>query len=147
MFEKITKDLLDAMKSKDAFKLSVLRMLKSALKNEEINKKSPLTDDEVLTVIKKQVKTRKDSMNEYISYNRLDLAESLKGEIEILNAYLPEELSEEELNKIVDDTITELNVDSIKGMGLVIKTISCKYAARCDMGKVSALVKEKLTNN
>ena len=147
MFEKITKDLLDAMKSKDAFKLSVLRMLKSALKNEEINKKSPLTDDEVLTVIKKQVKTRKDSMNEYISYNRLDLAESLKGEIEILNAYLPEELSEEELNKIVDDTITELNVDSIKSMGLVIKTIASKYAARCDMGKVSALVKEKLTNN
>lgn len=146
MFEKITKDLLDAMKSKDAFKLSVLRMLKSALKNEEINKKSPLTDDEVLTVIKKQVKTRKDSMNEYISYNRLDLAESLKGEIEILNAYLPEELSEEELNKIIDDTITELNVDSIKGMGLVIKTISSKYAARCDMGKVSTLVKEKLTN-
>lgn len=146
MFEKITKDLLDAMKSKDAFKLSVLRMLKSALKNEEINKKSPLTDDEVLTVIKKQVKTRKDSMNEYISYNRLDLAESLKSEIEILNAYLPEELSEEELKKIVDDTITELNVDSIKGMGLVIKTISSKYAARCDMGKVSTLVKEKLTN-
>ena len=146
MFEKITKDLLDAMKSKDAFRLSVLRMLKSALKNEEINKRSPLTDDEVLAVIKKQVKTRKDSMNEYISYNRLDLAESLKGEIEILNAYLPEELSEEELNKIVDDTISELNVDSIKGMGLVIKTISSKYAARCDMGKVSALVKEKLTN-
>ena len=146
MFEKITKDLLDAMKSKDAFRLSVLRMLKSALKNEEINKKSPLTDDEVLAVIKKQVKTRKDSMNEYISYNRLDLAETLKGEIEILNTYLPEELSEEELNKIIDDTITELNVDSIKSMGLVIKTISSKYAARCDMGKVSTLVKEKLTN-
>ena len=85
MFEKITKDLTEAMKNKDAFRLSVLRMLKSALKNEEINKKSPLTDDEVLAIIKKQVKTRKDSMNEYASYNRMDLADSLQKEIDILN--------------------------------------------------------------
>ena len=95
MFEKITKDLTEAMKNKDAFRLSVLRMLKSALKNEEINKKSPLTDDEVLAIIKKQVKTRKDSMNEYASYNRMDLADSLQKEIDILNEYLPEELSDE----------------------------------------------------
>lgn len=146
MFEKVTKDLTEAMKNKDTFKLSVLRMLKSALKNEEINKKSALTDDEVLSIIKKQVKTRKDSMNEYISYNRNDLADSLAKEIDILNEYLPEELSDEELANIVSETILELNVDSIKGMGLVIKTISAKYGARCDMGKVSSLVKEKLSN-
>ena len=120
-------------------------MLKSALKNEEINKKSPLTDDEVLAIIKKQVKTRKDSMNEYASYNRMDLADSLQKEIDILNEYLPEELSDEELEKIVKETITKVKAESIKQMGMVIKTISSEYGARCDMAKVSKLVKEKLS--
>lgn len=145
MFEKITKDLTEAMKAKDTFRTSVLRMLKSALKNEEINKKSPLTDDEVLAIIKKQVKTRKDSMNEYASYNRMDLADLLQKEIDILNEYLPEELSDEELEKIVKETITKVKAESIKQMGMVIKTISSEYGARCDMAKVSKLVKEKLS--
>ena len=145
MFEKITKDLTEAMKAKDTFRTSVLRMLKSALKNEEINKKSPLTDDEVLAIIKKQVKTRKDSMNEYASYNRMDLADSLQKKIDILNEYLPEELSDEELEKIVKETITKVKAESIKQMGMVIKTISSEYGARCDMAKVSKLVKEKLS--
>lgn len=145
MFEKITKDLTEAMKAKDTFRTSVLRMLKSALKNEEINKKSPLTDDEVLAIIKKQVKTRKDSMNEYASYNRMDLSDSLQKEIDILNEYLPEELSDEELEKIVKETITKVKAESIKQMGMVIKTISSEYGARCDMAKVSKLVKEKLS--
>ena len=145
MFEKVTKDLTEAMKNKDAFRLSVLRMLKSALKNEEINKKSPLTDDEVLAIIKKQVKTRKDSMNEYTSYNRMDLADSLQKEIDILNAYLPEELSDEELEKVITETIAKLSADSVKQMGIVIKTISSEYGARCDMAKVSKIVKEKLS--
>ena len=145
MFEKITKDLTEAMKAKDTFRTSVLRMLKSALKNEEINKKSPLTDDEVLAIIKKQVKTRKDSMNEYASYNRMDLADSLQKEIDILNEYLPEELSDEELEKIVKETITKVKAESIKQMGMVIKTISSEYGARCDMAKASKLVKEKLS--
>lgn len=145
MFEKITKDLTEAMKAKDTFRTSVLRMLKSALKNEEINKKSPLTDDEVLAIIKKQVKTRKDSMNEYASYNRMDLADSLQKEIDILNEYLPEELSDEELERIVKETITKVKAESIKQMGMVIKTISSEYGARCDMAKVSKLVKERLS--
>ena len=135
----------EAMKAKDTFRTSVLRMLKSALKNEEINKKSALTDDEVLAIIKKQVKTRKDSMNEYASYNRMDLADSLQKEIDILNEYLPEELSDEELEKIVKETITKVKAESIKQMGMVIKTISSEYGARCDMAKVSKLVKEKLS--
>ena len=146
MFEQVQKDLTDAMKAKDSFRLSVIRMLKSALKNEEINKKEPLTDDEVLQVIKKQVKTRKDSKTEYEKYNRQDLADNLQKEIDILSSYLPEELSEDEINKIIDDTINELNPDGMKGMGLVIKTISSKYGARVDMGLVSRLVKEKLQN-
>ena len=144
MLEKVNSDLVTAMKEQDKFTLSVLRMLKSALKNEEINKKSSLTDDEVLAVIKKQVKTRKDSKEEYLTYNRKDLADNLEKEIEILNKYLPEELSDEELEKIIDETIKELNPDGMKGMGLVIKTVGSKCGAAADMKKVSSIVREKL---
>ncbi|MDO4341112.1 MAG: GatB/YqeY domain-containing protein [bacterium] len=144
MLEKVNSDLVTAMKEQDKFTLSVLRMLKSALKNEEINKKSTLTDDEVLAVIKKQVKTRKDSKEEYLTYNRTDLADNLEKEIEILNKYLPEELSDEELEKIIDETIKELNPDGMKGMGLVIKTVGSKCGAAADMKKVSSMVREKL---
>ena len=90
MFEQIKKDLINSMKEQDKFKLSVLRMLKSALTEAEINKKSTLTDDEVLNIIKKQVKVRTASLEEYKKYNRLDLANELEKEIEILKAYLPE---------------------------------------------------------
>lgn len=144
MLEKVNSDLVTAMKEQDKFTLSVLRMLKSALKNEEINKKSSLTDEEVLAVIKKQVKTRKDSKEEYLTYNRTDLADNLEKEIEILNKYLPEELSDEELEKIIDETIKELNPDGMKGMGLVIKTVGSKCGAAADMKKVSSMVREKL---
>lgn len=144
MLEKVNSDLVTAMKEQDKFTLSVLRMLKSALKNEEINKKSSLTDDEVLAVIKKQVKTRKDSKEEYLTYNRTDLANNLEKEIEILNKYLPEELSDEELEKVIDETIKELNPDGMKGMGLVIKTVGSKCGAAADMKKVSSMVREKL---
>ena len=145
MFEQITKDLTAAMKAQDSFKLSVLRMLKSSLKNEEINKKSPLTDEDVLSVIKKQVKMRKDSKEEYLSYNREDLADSLEKEIEILNAYLPRELTKEELEQIIDETIYELKPDGLKGMGMVIKAVSAKCGVTADMKLVSTIVKEKLS--
>ena len=146
MFEKITKDLTEAMKAKDAFRTSVLRMLKSALIYEKTNgSKHDLSDDDVLAIIKRQIKTRKSSIDEYTSYNRMDLADSLQKEIDILNEYLPKELSDEELEKIVNETITKVNAESIKQMGLVIKTISGEYGARCDMAKVSKLVKEKLS--
>lgn len=146
MLEKITKDLTEAMKNKNTFKLSVLRMLKSELKNAEINKKEALTDDEVLMVIKKQVKTRSDSMEEYINYNRQDLADSLQKEIDILNVYLPTALTEEELLKIIDETINEINPSGIAQMGLVIKAVGAKCGTRADMKVVSSVVKEKLSN-
>lgn len=146
MFEKITKDLTDAMKSRDNFKLSVLRMLKSNLKNEEINKKGELTDEEVLTVIKKQVKMRKDSKEEYTNYNRLDLAEALEKEIEILSVYLPKELTKEEIESIIDELIIELKPEGIKEMGKIIKAVKDKCGVSADMQLVSSLVKEKLGN-
>ena len=146
MFDKINKDLVLSMKEQDKFKLSVLRMLKSAIKSEEINKKDTLTDDEVLNVIKKQVKVRNASLEEYKKYNRLDLAESLANEIEILKVYLPEELSLDELNKIIDEKFNELNPTSIKDMGRVIKEVSSVVGARADMSVVSKIIKDKLNN-
>ena len=144
MFEQIKKDLINSMKEQDKFKLSVLRMLKSALTEAEINKKGTLTDDEVLNIIKKQVKVRTVSLEEYKKYNRLDLANELEKEIEILKAYLPEELSHEELNKIIDEVFDNLKPASIKDMGKVIKEVSNIVGARADMSEVSKIVKEKL---
>ncbi|MDO4375964.1 MAG: GatB/YqeY domain-containing protein [bacterium] len=146
MFEKVNNDLVAAMKSGDKFTLSVLRMLKSALIYEQTNgEKHELSDDDVLSVIKKQVKTRKTSMEEYLSYDRKDLADNLQKEIDILSKYLPEELSDEKLTKIIDEIITELKPDGMKGMGMVIKAVSAKCGAAADMKKVSSIVKEKLS--
>ncbi len=146
MFDKIKKDLMTAMKEQDKFKLSVLRMLKSALQAEEISKKSELTDDEVLNIIKKQVKVRNASLEEYKEYGRYDLANDLAQEIEILKSYLPEELSNEELIKIIDEQFNIINPTSIKDMGKVIKAISNVVGTRADMGEVSKIVKEKINN-
>ena len=146
MFEQIKKDLVNSMKEQDKFKLSVLRMLKSALQAEEINKKSELTDDEVLAVIKKQVKVRNASLEEYKNYNRLDLANDLEKEIEILKSYLPAELTIDELNKIIDEQFDIIKPSSIKDMGSVIKAVSGIVGARADMSLVSKIIKDKLNN-
>lgn len=143
MNEKIANDLKETMKSGDKFKLSVLRMLKSALQLEGINKKHDLSDDEVLTVIKKQVKTRKDSITEFQKYNKTEEISKLEHEIEILNAYLPEEMSEAEITKIIDEVFNEINPTGMKDMGKVMKELNAKIT-NADMSLVSKLVKEKL---
>ena len=95
MFDQINNDLKEAMKSQDKFKLSVLRMLKSNLQAAKIENKGELSDDQAIAVIKKQVKVRESSKEEYLSYNRQDLAENLEKEIAVLKEYLPEELSDD----------------------------------------------------
>lgn len=144
MNEKIAIDLKDAMKSGDKFKLSVLRMLKSALQLEKINKKHELTDEETLAVIKKQVKTRKDSITEFQKYNKTEEVSKLEQEIEILNTYLPEEMSEDEIKKAIDEVFVEVNPTGMKDMGKVMKELNTKIT-NADMSLVSKLVKEKLS--
>ena len=147
MYEQVKKDLIEAMKSGDKFKLSVIKMLKSALMNEEINLGSNgtgLTDDQVLAVIKREVKKRNGSIEEYTKYGKLDAVEDLKKEVEILSTYLPEEMSEEELTKHIDEIIAEIGAESIKDMGRVMKELTAKYASQIDMGKASSIVKSKL---
>lgn len=145
MLEQITNDLKEAMKSQDKFKLSVLRMLKSALQAEAINQKHDLTDDEVISVIKKQVKVRNASKEEYLTYNRQDLADSLAKEIEILSVYLPEELPEEEIDKIIDSVFEHVKPTSMKDMGTIMKEVTPLLGARADMSKVSKKIKDKLS--
>ena len=148
MYEKINEDLKNAMKSKDTFKLSVLRMLKSALQLEQISKKHELDDNEIASVLKKQVKVRKDSLEEYKKYNKEDEVEKLEKEISVLSVYLPEELSEEEIEKIVLSAIDEIKPTSMKDMGLVMKKVGeLLLGKNADMSLVSKLVKEKIMSN
>lgn len=145
MFEQIKKDLTTAMKEQDKFKLDVIRMLKSSIQIESISLKHDLSDSEVLAVIKREVKKRNSSIEEYKKYEKSDVVESLEKEIEILSVYLPEELSDDEVNKIIDNIIKEENATSIKEMGGVIKRVSSEYGSVVDMSKVSKIVKEKLS--
>ena len=144
MENQIDNDLKLALKSGDKFTLSVLRMLKSEIINES-RKGSlhTLTDDEVLIVIKKGVKTRKDSIEEYKKYGKLDTVNELAKEVDILNKYLPQEMSEEEIIKIVNEVFEELKPSSMKDMGNLMKVISSKIT-NADMSLVSKIVKDKL---
>ena len=145
MFDKIKSDLLESMKSGDKFKLGVLRMLKSALQMEQISLNHELNDDEVLTVIRREVKKRNSSIIEYEKFNKLDTVEDLKHEISILEEYLPAMLSNEEIEKIIDETIAEYDSPDIKSMGKIIADVKTKTNGNADMSLVSKLVKERLS--
>lgn len=147
MNNKINEDLKSAMKEKDTFKLSVLRMLKSALQMEQIAKKHELSDTEVASVIKKQVKVRKDSIEEYKKYGKDDSVKDLEQEIAILENYLPEEMSQAEIEAVINSVFETVKPTSMKDMGLVMKNVNELLADKnADMSLVSKLVKEKLSN-
>ena len=147
MNNKINEDLKSAMKEKDTFKLSVLRMLKSALQMEQIAKKHELSDTEVASVIKKQVKVRKDSVEEQKKYGKDDSVKDLEQEIAILENYLPEEMSQAEIEAVINSVFETVKPTSMKDMGLVMKNVNELLADKnADMSLVSKLVKEKLSN-
>lgn len=144
--DRIMNDLKEAMKNKDSFKLGVVRMVKGAIQLEKINKKRDLNDEEVIDVISKQIKLRKDSINEFEKAGRNDLADTTKKEVEVLNEYMPEQLSSEEVNKIIDEAFAKVNPTSQKDMGLIMKEVTPKVKGKADMGEVSRIIKEKLSN-
>ena len=146
LLEKINSDMINYMKNKDSFSLGVIRMVKGAIQLEKINKKRDLTDDEVIAVITKQIKMRNDSIEEFSKAGRIDLVEQNKKEITILNEYMPEQLSEDEVNKIIDEAFETVKPTSSKDMGLIMREVSPKLKGKADMGKVNAIIKEKLTN-
>ena len=144
MREKILKDLMTSMKNQEKEKLSVLRMVKGAIQLEEINKKKELDDNEVIAVISKQIKTRRESIEDFKKGNRQDLIEQAENEIKILNEYMPEQLSEDEINKIIDEVIKEVNPQAQSDMGKIMKEITPKVTGKADMSFVSKQVKSKL---
>ena len=146
MQEKISNDLKEAMKSGDKFKLSVLRMLKSALQLEAIKEKKELSDEEVMGVIKRNVKQRKDSIAEFEKYNKQEEIVNLEKEIEILKAYLPEELSEEQIDEEISKVFEEVKPASMKDMGKMMKMLTEKIGTVADMSLVSKKVKDRLMN-
>ncbi len=146
LFEQINSDMVTYMKEKDSFKLGVVRMVKGAIQLEKINLKRDLNDEEVIAVVSKQIKMRNDSIAEFTKANRLDLVEQYKNEIEVLNKYMPEQLSSEEVDKILDEAFAKVNPTSSKDMGLIMREVSPKLKGRADMGKVNAIIKERLSN-
>lgn len=143
--EQILDDMKSAMKSQAADRLSAIRMLQSAVKNREIElRPAAITDQEILGVIKKLSKQRKDSIEQYQQAKRQDLADKEKFELDILEAYLPAQLSSDDLGKIVQEAITALNATSIKQMGAVIKEVQARTGGSADNKLVSEIVKSKL---
>ena len=143
LIERISEDMKGAMKTGDKFKLSVLRMLKSSLQLEKINLKKDLDDKEVMSVIKKAVKQRKDSIVEFEKYGKTEEIADLQKEIDVLKVYLPEELSEEKIKEEVEEAFQNLKPESIKDMGKVMKYLTDKIGTQADMSLVSKLVKSK----
>ena len=146
LLEQLSKDMVVSMKNKDSFSLGVIRMAKGAIQLEAINKKKELSEDEMVAVISKQIKMRNDSVNEFTKANRMDLVEQNKKEIEILSKYMPEQLSLEEVNSIIDEAFALVNPTSSKDMGLIMKEVSPKLKGKADMGQVNTIIREKLGN-
>lgn len=141
---KIQADMKAAMKAKDSDRLSTIRMLLAAIKQREIDEKTTLSDADVLSVINKMIKQRKDAAKQYHDANRPELAEKEEQEIKYLEVYLPQQLTEAEVTEAVEAAITETGASSIKDMGAVMNMLRPKIQGRADMGAVSGLVRAKL---
>lgn len=144
MKEIILEDLKNAMKNQDKETLSTIRLLKGALQLEEINKKSELTDDEIIGIVSKQIKTRKESIVEFEKAGRTDLADKTKAEVVILEKYLPEQLDISEVNKIIDEAFNKINPTSMKDMKDIMAYVNPLLKGKTDMGYVSKTIKDRL---
>ena len=145
--EQISKDMTDAMRAREEFRLGVLRMMKSAVKSKEIDKRAPLEDSETLAVLSTMIKQRKESIDQFNKGGRPELAEKEAAEIVIIEAYMPKSASEAEVVATVKATIAEMGFPTIKDMGTVMKNAMAKFAAagqRVDGKMVSEAVKREL---
>jgi uncharacterized protein YqeY len=142
--DQIKEDMKSAMKAGEKDRLKVVRLIMAAIKQVEIDKRVELDDAGVLSVLDKMVKQRRDSVEQFDKGGREDLAALERAEIEVLQKYLPEQLSAEEITALVDEVIAATGAESIRDMGKVMGQIKAKAAGRADMGAVSAAVKERL---
>lgn len=142
--DRLNEDMKQAMKSQDKFKLSVIRMVRSTIKNSEIDLKRALDDNEVLDVLTREIKQRKDSLQEFTKAGRDDLADSLKAELVILAEYMPQQLSEEEVKAIVQQTIQQIGASSKADMGKVMTALMPQVKGRADGKLINQLVQQLL---
>ncbi len=144
MVEQLKKDMIDAMKNKDKEKLTVIRMVKAAMDQEHIDRKREINDDLLIDVVNKQIKMRKDSIEEFTKGNRSDLAQKTQEEVDILMKYLPEQLSDEEVLKIIDEAFSKIQPSGMKDMGKVMGIVTPEVKGKADMKKVSEIIRGKL---
>ena len=142
--QQITEDMKTAMRAKDAPRLSAIRLLQAAIKQREVDERIELADDQVVAVIEKMLKQRRESIVQYEGAGRQDLADVEKFEVSVLQNYMPQPLSEQEIEALVAEAVSSSGAASIKDMGKVVGLLKPKMAGRADMGKVSALVKARL---
>jgi len=143
--EKLQKDVKDALKSGDRKKRMVLGMVLAAIKNKEIEKRTELTDEDVIGIISSEIKKRKDSVEQYEKGGRPELADGEKREVEMLMTYMPEQMSEEDVRNEVKKTIAETGIRDMKEMGKLIGAVMVKVKGKTDGQVVSRLVKEELS--
>ena len=142
--ERITEDMKSAMRASDKERLSTIRMVQAAIKQREVDERIALDDTQVLAVLEKMVKQRRESIAAFEQGGRADLADKEKAEILILSAYLPEQLSEAEVDALIRAAIADTGAASMKDMGKVMGAVKAKAAGRADMGAVSARIKAAL---
>lgn len=143
--DRIREDMKAAMRSHDAARLSTIRLLLAAIKQREIDEQIEAGDEDVLAVIGKMVKQHRDSVEQYRSGGREDLAANEQAEIDVLSTYLPQQLSDEEVAAIVEEAVAEVGMTGMAAMGKVMSVVKPRVNGRADLGKVSALIKARLT--
>ena len=144
--EKITVDMQDAMRSKDSEKLNAIRLLQSSIKQKEVDDRVEIDDTMILNIIEKMLKQRRDSIEAFKKANRNDLVVKEEFEVKLLQTYMPEPLSSEDVEKEIESAIKAADAKSMKDMGIVMSAVKLKVSGRANMAEVSQKIKEKLTN-
>jgi len=144
--ERLIEDMKQAMKTKDKLKLDAIRMLRTAIRNKEIEQQTELDDNGVLQVLANQIKRRKDSIEKFKDAGRMDLVEKEEEELRALEVYMPQQLSSEELEKLVDEVIAETGASSMRDMGKVMSEIMPRIWGKADGKEVNQIVRQKLAN-
>ena len=145
MEDKLQKDMVEALKSGEKERLTVLRGLKASIMKEKIDKKKEINDELIIDCASREIKSLNESIEEFKKGNREDLVSKAEFEISVLKEFLPEQLSEEEVDKIIDDAFNKINPSSMKDMGSVMKEVTPKVKGRFDMSIVSSKIKSRLS--
>ena len=146
ILNQLNEDMKTAMRAKERDKLTTIRMIKASIQNEEIKKGAELNDEEILAILSREKKQRLESFAEFEKAGREDLTKKLTAELEVVEKYLPEQLSDEEVRTLVKETIAEVGAESMQDMGTVMSNVMPKLQGRADGGQVNTMVRELLTS-